>query len=184
METPGRILIIKLDEVDLMSLTGLLQGEGYQCTLVQDEIEMIKAFETNEYDLVIIEIQIFGDEELELVQTIQWNAPGMPTIIFYTSHPSLQSAAGSIPLPVASYLTKPVHSRVLFQYVKTSIANYKAFKRGESLLLRTIVYTWAIEETIQVLEATRSSFKSKKLAALRRQLEQILEGEQNEIREN
>ncbi len=180
METPGHILIVKPDEVDLLNMTALLQSEGYQFTMVQDEVEMIEAFERNEHDLVILEIQISGDKELELIQTIQRIAPGLPVIIC-TAQSTLPSTTISIQLPISIYLSKPFQPGLLLQLIETSIAHYKAFKQRESLLKRTNLYAWAIEETIQVLEATRNTFKSKKLAALRRQLERILNGEQNEL---
>jgi len=173
IETPGRILIVEPDEKVLLNLTALLQREGFNCTPVQDGIETAKALLANAYDLMIIEIQLPCPDGLELIQAMKSHAPGMPAII-HTTHPSLRSAIASIHLPVAAYLIKPVQPGVLLQHVEQSIANYKVFKRRESLLQRTIVYSWAIEETIQVLEETRSSFKSNKLAALRRQLERIL----------
>lgn len=183
METLGRILILEPDEANLLNMTDLLQKEEYQCTSAQKWHDFIEALDANEYDLVIAEIQIPGQEGTELIQAIEWHAPGMPVII-HTAYPSLQSAIASIQLPVTAYLVKPVQPEVLLQYVDMSIVNYKASKRKESLLERTMIFTWAIEDTIQVLESTRSAFKSQKLAALRRQLEQILEGEQNEIRKN
>jgi DNA-binding NtrC family response regulator len=176
METPGRILLVEPNEIDLLNMTALLQREGFHCTPVQDGFETAKALEANAYDLMIIEIQLPCLDGLELIQALERRAPGVPAII-HTAHPSLRSAIAAVQLPVAAYLIKPVQPGALLRQVKTSICNYQACKRKESLLERTIVFSWAIEETIQVLESTRSSFKSQKLAALRRHLERILADE-------
>ena len=173
MDVSSRILIANNDEGALFPIASLLEREGYQCTTVQDGLEGIKALQVNEYDLLIAEIHMPGNEELELVQAMERYVPGLPVII-YTGHPTLRSAITSIQLPVVAYLIKPVQPEVLLHHVKTSIANYQASKRKEELLQQTIVYAWAIEETILVLGSTRSSFKSKKLAVLRQQLERIL----------
>jgi DNA-binding NtrC family response regulator len=169
----GRILIAESDESVLLTTTDLLQSEGYQCASVRDGVEAIQALEADDYDLLIAEIRMPGNEALELFHAASQYAPGMPAIVL-TAHPSLQTAIDSIQLPVTAYLIKPVQPSVLIQNVRTSIADYQAFKRKKALVERTIVYTWAIEETIQILADTRSSFKSRRLSGLRRKLERLL----------
>ncbi len=183
LDTTGRILIADPNESVLLTTADLLRKEGYECAPVRDGLEAIRALEANEYDLMIAEINMPGNEELELVQAASRCEQGMPVIV-YTGYPTLRSAIASIQLPVTAYLVKPVEFSVLLDQVKASIANHPAFKRRGALLesfqikqdkLDQIdLLTRAIQETIQVLEATRSAFKSKQLAALRRKLERIL----------
>jgi DNA-binding NtrC family response regulator len=105
----------------------------------------------------------------------------MPVII-HTRRPSLHSAVASIQLRVTAYLVKPVPFDVLRHHVKTSIGNYhdRKLHESEDKIKQIELLTNTIEETIQVLQSTRSSFKSKKLAALRRKLERIMAGKQQE----
>jgi DNA-binding NtrC family response regulator len=173
MDSSGSILIADTDETTLAETTDLLQKEGFQCTPVQDGFEALRELEANHYDLLITEIQMPGNEALELVKATSGSTPLMPVIIF-SAHPSLESAIASIQLPVTAYLVRPVQPSVLLQHVRMSIADYKVSRSREALLEHTMVFIWAIEETIQVLTSTRSSFKSKRLASLRRKLEQIL----------
>jgi DNA-binding NtrC family response regulator len=176
MYNAGRILIADNDKSVLLTTADLLQSEGYQCTCVLDGHEAFQALKVNEFDLLIAEIHMPGNEDLELVQAAAHFAEGMPVILF-ASDPCLPSAISSVHLPVTAYLIKPVQPSVLLHHVKASIANYQAYKQREVFAERTIVFTWAIEETIRVLESTRSSFKSKTLAALRRKLERLIASE-------
>jgi CheY-like chemotaxis protein len=136
----------------------------------------------NEYDLLLTEIRLPGNEELELVWSAYRSAPGMPVII-YTRHPSLGSAIHSIQLSVTAYLVKPVEFNVLLHYVKEGIANHHGFKLhgSEHDMSQIDQLTSAIQETIDALQATRRSFKSRQLAALRRKLERLIAGQRPEL---
>jgi DNA-binding NtrC family response regulator len=126
-----------------------------------------------------------GNEDLELLWSAHGYAPEMPVII-YTGQPSLHSAITSIQLSVTAYLIKPVPFVVLLQHVKTSIGRQQRLRSlstsgerlhyGQDELAQIDLLTGAIQETIEVLQTTRSAFKSKKLAALRRKLERLIAG--------
>jgi DNA-binding NtrC family response regulator len=173
-DSPGRILLVDQDENMISLLTDLLKEVGYQSTSVRSGREAIRMLMIEQFDLLIAEIQMSGYEKLELVLAAHRYAEGMP-VILYTSNPSLETAISSIQFDVSAYLTKPIEYGTLLTQVKVNIANYRAFKRRGKLLEQSVTYLWAIEETIRVLESTRSSFRSIKLAALRRKLERLLD---------
>jgi DNA-binding NtrC family response regulator len=175
MNFSSRILVADSDENFLLSTVDLLQREGYQCTPARDGSAAFRALEANEYDLLITEIDIPGNEHLELVWSVNRYEPGMP-IIICTGHPSLRSAVTSIHLSVTAYLIKPVEFNVLLHLVKSCISDYHNFKlHGSDDEMKEVDrLRSAIQETIGVLQSTRSSFKSKKLANLRRKLERLL----------
>lgn len=184
-----RILIADSDETILLTLANFLENEGYECTLALDGPQALQVLEDNEYDLLITEIKLSGNEDLELVWFVNQHAPEIPVII-YTGRPSLHSAITSIQLSVAAYLVKPVPFAVLLQHVKTSIDRRRRLMRtsspdevsfsGQDELTQIKRLTSAIQETIEVLRSTRSAFKSKKLAALRRKLERLIVNDQPE----
>jgi len=100
-------------------------------------------------------------------------------VIICTGHPSLRSAIAGIQLSVMAYLIKPVEFSVLLHHVNVSIAAYHDFKqRSYSEMKQADRLKSAIEETIETLQSTRNSFKSRRLAALRRKLEHLLALEQ------
>jgi DNA-binding NtrC family response regulator len=182
-ETLGRILIADKDKSILSTTAELLHREGYQCTLVRSGTEAINKLEVSEFDLLITEIHMPGNEGLELVKAVPRYADGMPVILF-TGYPTLQSAIASIQLPVTTYLVRPVRFSVLLHEVKMSIANYHALKDTQASLERARScldeqdqinrLTSAIEEAIQVLQSAQNSCESEELASLRRKLEQLL----------
>lgn len=111
-------------------------------------------------------------------------------MIIYTQSPSLLTAIASLQMQVAAYLMKPVEMSLLIDQVKTSIASCHDIIRNvtswedihscQDEIDQTKRLTKAIEETINMLQSTRGSFKSKKLAALRRKLERLLASENPE----
>ncbi|HVP20405.1 MAG TPA: response regulator [Anaerolineaceae bacterium] len=179
----GRLLIADQDESFLSAITDLLQKEGYICTPVRDGLEALQALRGQEFDLMITEIQMTGNQELELVRAVPIYTEGIPVII-YTAYPSLGTAIASNQLGVFAYFIKPVEFSVLLHHVKMNIANFHNHIRSmgareelqncQDKLGQIDLLTSAITETIQVLETTKSSFKSKKLAALRRKLERLI----------
>lgn len=88
MSTFGRILIADSSERSLITTTDFPQNLGYLCTPVHDGYEAFRALEQNQYDLLITEIHIPGNEQLELVHFVSSYTNGMP-VILYTADPSL-----------------------------------------------------------------------------------------------
>ena len=179
MDTTSHILIVKQDEPVSSALTNLFQKGEFQCTVVRDGGEAIQNLEANRYDLMVADIQMPGNQDLEFIHAAQQVAKGMPVILCV--------AIASNQQPVAAFLVKPVEMDELTQQVKPGSANLHTFKRawtaregshaGQDEEAQIDLLIGAIEETIQVLESTRSSFKSKKLGALRKKLERLLAAE-------
>ncbi len=184
MDVPGRILIVEPDENTRYDVTHLLQGMGYSCTAVQDGPETILALQANPCDLLIAEIRVPGNEDLSLIQTVANSNPELPVIIC-TAYPSLDTAIAAFQLPVTAYLVKPVASHLLIDQVRKSLGYVDQLRRSVKLEERVqicqarvdqaeILFANTLQDTVQILESTRKSFKSKQLAALRRKLERIL----------
>ncbi len=182
--SPDRILIVEPDANTRNMITHLLQGMGYSCTPVPDGLEAMRALKAHSYDLLITEIDMPGNEELELVQTAARSTPAIPVIIC-TTHPSLDLAVAPIQLSVTAFLVKPVASDTLIDLVRKSIDSYRSLRKyaemeeelrnyKETVDQADILLISTLQDTIQILESTRRSFKSKKLAALRRKLTRIL----------
>ena len=102
MDSSSRIFIADSDQNILLTMADLLQREGYHCTPARDGFEACRALDTIEYDLLITEIQMPGNEEMELVWSARKHVPRMPVIIS-TGQPTLHSAMAAIELSVAAY---------------------------------------------------------------------------------
>ncbi len=238
MSSMGRILLADDEAVFAEATADLLRREGYQVDTVADAAAAIAAAESEDYDLVISDLEMPGNDDLALLRRLAESRGGLPVIVV-TGYPSVRSAMTCIDLPVAAYLTKPVTFAQLHAKAIEAIRRYRAWqamRRSEAraaawqqevaaiadvapenggvdsflaLTLRNVMgsitdlqqlgqaaltgaprqahacqiincprgaqLTQAIKETIDVLESTKGSFKSKALGELRHKLELLLE---------
>lgn len=241
MSIAGRILLAD-DEVDFLSATSaFLRSRGYVCDCVQDAVVAAQKLRGQEYDLLISDIEMPGNENLALIRSVPQLVEGLP-IILATGRPSVETASQSFQLSVVAYLVKPIHPDALLDVVARAVERYRAFRaisksrhhlqdtmadleRLESYMriqsgnatppwsafpamaLQSILdslkdlqnYTeviaeqktvnkessapliCAVQETIAILEKTKTAFKSKDLGDLRRRLETLIQ--QNSIKE-
>ena len=238
----GKILIADDEETFLLSTADLLRRDGYQCQVVPDAESAAKALREGEYDLLIADIKMPGNDDLELIRQLPNLAEGLP-VILVTGYPSMKTAIDSVQLPVVAYVPKPLEYEDLLGRVREGVRRYQAFKTmrrirnrlrhweealrqvqvsspelrlpgpattmdcfltvtfqnlidslwdlknlAQSLSLGTsnqdVCHMWTcprlsflkkgLEETIEVLENTKASFKSKELGELRKKLERLI----------
>ena len=242
MATRGRILIADDEPTFLTATADLLRREGYEVDTVPDGGTALERVAATQYDLLISDLEMPGNEELRRIREVANIAGGLPVIII-TGFPSTRSAMASIELPVSAYLLKPVPFADLLARVDASVArfrSYRAMRRAEermakwredfehvaatkaigttgaspsvdtflALTLRNVMGSLndlenlshalsgqqveqhacqlmncprgaqlhaAVQEAIDVLEETKTAFKSKQLADLRKKLELLLE---------
>jgi DNA-binding response OmpR family regulator len=242
MSELGKILIADDEETFLLSTADLLRRDGYQCHVVPDAESAAKALRESEYDLLIADIKMPGNNDLELIRQLPALTEGLP-VILVTGYPSTKTAIDSIQLPVLAYVPKPLEYDELFGRVREGVRRYQAFKAmrrirnrlrhweealrqvqvsspelrlpgpettmdcfltitfqnlidslwdlknlAQSLSLGTsnqdVCHMWTcprlsflkkgLEDTIEVLEKTKNSFKSKELGDLRKKLEGMM----------
>lgn len=234
MSELGRVLIAD-DEVDFLSATAtFLRAHGYYCDCAQDAHVAMQKLHDEQYDLLISDIEMPGNDNLALIRSVPQLAEGLP-IILATGRPSIETATQSFQFSVVGYLVKPIHPDALLDLVGKSVERYRAYRtiansrrrlqntsadleRLEMFLraqpgntatpwsafpamtLQSILdslrdlknYTevitrqktanqessapliQAVQETIAILEKTKTAFKSKDLGELRRRLENLM----------
>jgi DNA-binding response OmpR family regulator len=239
-DTRGRILLADDEETFRLSTADLLQREGFHCDAVPDGGEALARVKERQYDLLVSDLKMKGNENLELLKGVTERGNGLP-IIVVTAYPSVPSTITCIDLAVAAYLVKPVEFSELLARADAAIARFRsepgyhaassgdvggrplqAFRSTASpsgssastqafldMTLQNIVGSLrdidqlgralarceaaqehpcqlmncprglqlreAVCQTIKVLEETKSSFRSKALGTLRRQLEVMLD---------
>jgi len=233
--TRGHILFAD-DEPDVRStITRLLQSKGFACTSVASGSEVLEQLRTREFDALISDIRMPGNDGLSLIESVPQLVAGLPVVLL-TGAPTVETAARSLRLPVVAYLTKPADFNELIRILDEAILKHRAFRalRAEQrhlkdweneldailqqhrtsgprpegtmihyleLTLRHIIHILAeleqtarsiehstansqtalfdreiaLRRTVDVLRRTKQSFKSKELAELRKDLEQLLE---------
>lgn len=232
-DTCGRVLFADDDRAAREGLAEMLRRLGYTCECAASAAEAMEKLRAAPYEALISDIHMPGNTGLELVEAAVQAVPGLPVILL-TGRPSVDTAARSVRLPVAAYLTKPPDLTELTQVLDQAIAGYRdrlllqtgrrrlrdweeelarieqlarpaangggvtedfirvslrqailvlgdleratqALDRRDSARLREVDHIAALRHTVGVLERTRQNFKSKELADLRRQLEQLLD---------
>ncbi len=232
----GAVLIAD-DEADVRyGLARLLAHHGFSTVTVASGEEALAQLRATPFDALVSDIGMPGNSDLELIERANEVAAGLPVVLL-TGQPTVQTAARSVRLAVAAYLTKPVATDELVAVLDQRIADYRAFRAMRTgrerlhawekeieeierrlraaptapgaapmgsylrLTLRQVMLTLAdleqaaaalerpgtgatplknveheaaLRRTVDVLERTKQNFKSRDLAELRKQLEDLL----------
>lgn len=116
----GRILIADDEELFLDTLADILKREGFECDSALDSDAAKTLIQKYQYDLLIADIKMPGNEELEFIREVPDLARDLP-VILVTAFPSIETALPAFKLPVAAYLCKPLDFDDLMSNVHTTI---------------------------------------------------------------
>jgi DNA-binding NarL/FixJ family response regulator len=122
-DPPPRILLADDEDTFLVSTAEVLRQEGgYVVEIARTGSEALEALRTREpYDLLVVDINMPGNVNLELVHEVKTSFPFLPFVIV-TGFPSVATAVGALRLSVVDYLTKPFEMAQLFETVRRAIA--------------------------------------------------------------
>lgn len=124
----GRVLIADDEENFREVIRDFLREEGFACECVADATHALAELRAHEYDLLVADIKMPGNEELELIEQIAGVIEGLP-VILVTGYPALNTAIKSTRLSVVGYLLKPVPLEEFLALVKQGILRYQTFRR-------------------------------------------------------
>jgi len=124
---PARILCVDGDPAFLRSTAEMLGGEGYLCEQAADVAAAINLLRAQQYDLLIADVKMPGNDELELIKELPKITAGL-AVILVTGYPSLETAIQSIRLPVTAYLAKPIDFEELLVLVRKGINDVRALR--------------------------------------------------------
>lgn len=102
----GRVLFADDDEPFRIGLSRRLVRAGFECDLAATGAQAAQLLRDRTYDVLLADIDMPGNQRLELVEEIPVLAPTLPVVLL-TGRPSLESAVQSVNLKVSAYLTKP-----------------------------------------------------------------------------
>ncbi len=115
-----KILIADDDETFLLATTDLLRREGYECYYAPDAKTVIETLKSVKFDLLISDINMPGNNELELIKELPEIAEGLPVILITGSLYS-DAQIQSLKPPVTACLSKPLDFEELLMHVRSSI---------------------------------------------------------------
>lgn len=127
MAETGRVLIAD-DEVNFReAMRDFLRDEGFGCECVADAESALAELRAQEYDLLVADIKMPGNEELELIEQVAAIAEGLPVLVV-TAYPALNTAIKSTQLSVVGYLLKPVPVEEFLKLVKQGILRHQTHR--------------------------------------------------------
>jgi CheY-like chemotaxis protein len=123
----GRVLFADDDRAAREGLATMLRRNGFTCECAATAAEALAQLQAAPFEVLISDIHMPGNVDLELVATVAAAVPGLPVVLL-TGRPSVDTAARSIRLPVAAYLTKPPDLPALFKVLDEAIAGFRDFQ--------------------------------------------------------
>lgn len=132
MSDAGRILLADDEEGFLKVHAELLREEGYNCDCAPEAHTAKEMLRQNQYDLLIADIKMPGNEELSFIQEVPALVRGLP-VILVTGYPSLDTAIKSTRLAVAGYMVKPVPIDDFLKLVRESVVRYETVRMFDKM---------------------------------------------------
>ncbi|MDA3909390.1 MAG: response regulator transcription factor [Sulfurimonas sp.] len=102
----ARILLVEDDAILSETLLELLEDEGYDLTLVQSANEAIDATYSNEFELMLLDVNIPDQNGFELLQMLR-NSGNTTPCIFLTSLNDIASLSRGFEVGADDYMKKP-----------------------------------------------------------------------------
>jgi len=155
----GRILIADDEETFLQSTADLLRERGYECACVPDAFAAADLLKHEDFDLLIADIRMPGNEELELIRRLSELAEP-PPVILITAYPSLTSAIESVDLAVTGYLVKPFEFEQLLSKVQSSVEQSRMNRAIRAMQRRLRGWQQDLNNLDKSLEGSRSPHMS------------------------
>ena len=116
----SKILIADDDVTFSLAITDLLRREGYECYCAPDAMTVIQTLKSEKFDLLISDINMPGNNELELIKKLKEIAEGLPVILL-TGGQFSDTQIQSLKPPVIACLNKPPDFEELLMHVRNSI---------------------------------------------------------------
>ena len=113
---PAHLLIVEDEPISRMRCASYFETEGYKVTQTEDAASMRQALATNDFDLILLDINLPDEDGLVLAREIRANSD--IGIILVTGRTSDIDRIVGLEVGADDYVTKPVNMRELFVRVK------------------------------------------------------------------
>jgi DNA-binding NtrC family response regulator len=123
--TQKRLLFVDDEEAIRITLAAILRRYGYTVTLAATVTHAIKEIKTQEFDLLLSDLNIDGLRNgFEVIRAMQEINPNCVKIIL-TGHPDLESEEQGVHLGVDEYIAKPAGVDMLMALLEEKLAARK-----------------------------------------------------------
>lgn len=106
MTTTYKALIVDDDAEMGELISDVLQGEGFEVTVLADSLEASRILKQEDFDVVVTDLKMKGLKGLDLLEEAKRVAPDTPVIII-TAFGTIESAIRAMKMGAYDYITKP-----------------------------------------------------------------------------
>ena len=138
----SKVLLVEDEETLAVGLEYNLTEEGYMVTWAKDGREAIEQFESNHFDLIILDIMLPYLDGFEIAERVRESDPQMP-ILMLTARTASGDKVKGLELGADDYITKPFHLKELLLRVKGMLKRKEWYK---NLTMVEPVYTFGKNE--------------------------------------
>jgi CheY-like chemotaxis protein/anti-sigma regulatory factor (Ser/Thr protein kinase) len=124
-----RVLLAEDNPVNRMLAVRLLEREGFQVVVACDGREALTAFETNPFDLALVDIQMPGMDGFEVTAAVRRHEKqhgGHLPIVAMTAHAMKGDAEQCLAAGMDGYVSKPISAARLFEEIETVLTTVNA----------------------------------------------------------
>ena len=139
---PTNTIIVIDDEPNLrITLSKILQNEGYSVTGADGANEALQYLQAGAYDLAFLDLEMPGMDGVTLLGEIRKYYPDMPVLIL-TANATLESAMEAVRKGARDYLIKPVDPPRIIARVKDILTEQQQPKRQREIMgqIQNLVY--------------------------------------------
>jgi CheY-like chemotaxis protein len=133
-ERPLKILLAEDNAVNQLLATFLLEKRGHRVLPASNGREALKAWETQRFDLILMDVQmpeINGFETTGLIRTKEKESGGHIPIIAMTAHAMKGDRERCLEAGMDAYLSKPIQPRELLHIIERLFPARTAIQEGE-----------------------------------------------------
>jgi DNA-binding NarL/FixJ family response regulator len=146
-DSRGHILVADDDTHVLKATEAALSLSGFEVTAVENGPQALVAMEAQTPDALLLDINMPGNQDLELVAQVSKSRPLIPILIL-TGYPTLDTAMRAVRLGALDYITKPHKMDQLLERLDVAVHRARVLRSiGEAESLA--------EQLSQRLEALR-----------------------------
>ena len=146
LDKPLRVLLADDEETIVLTSLELFRREGWEGQGAHSAEQAEALLEREEFDVVVLDYKMPGNEELELLHHIAAGFPGLP-VIMITGYPSLESAIASVQQKAFDYVTKPLDMGHLLKRAHEAAERYRL---RQALLRSEQRYQSLIDDVLEV----------------------------------
>jgi DNA-binding response OmpR family regulator len=124
----SKILLVEDEESLAVGLEYNLTEEGYLVSWAKDGREAIKYFESDNFDMIILDIMLPYIDGFEIAERVRKTNPQMP-ILMLTARTGSGDKVKGLELGADDYMTKPFHLKELLLRVKGMLKRKEWYKK-------------------------------------------------------